>query len=263
MGHERLGFVPKTKHWYNLMDKITNFSIDKDTSFEIASQVLKNVRLQYERLEKDGSIISSFKFLVILSYAAKFKDPHQYLLKEGISLKDDISPLSLSKEINKWVGHNVDSMEYRTFSKSALIETIVEWYQKNESPQIDLFKKSKDPYSVWRKASDGSGFCELSRSYFAKFTGKYLKYFLDRIASSKISNLSQREKLESKINNNINVISEHAFETSKITQSFAAGWYNKYASEELPNENQIKKFIYKAFDKIKSELLIEEKKRDK
>ena len=49
-------------------------------------------------------------------------------------------------------------------------------------------------------------------------------------------------------------VSRHAFETSRITQSYAAGWFQKHAKEGMPSEGQIQKFLSFALHKIREEL---------
>ncbi len=57
----------------------------------------------------------------------------------------------------------------------------------------------------------------------------------------------------------IDVTSRHAFETARITQSFAAGWFNKYANKTLPADEDINNFLRIAFGKLREELWREEK----
>ena len=85
-----------------------------------------------------------------------------------------------------------------------------------------------------------------------------MKYFLEREASAVITNISERKKFNEELEKHINQISKHAFETSKITQSFAAGWFNKNVKESYPEEKEIKGFLSYALGKMKGELLQEE-----
>ena len=48
-------------------------------------------------------------------------------------------------------------------------------------------------------------------------------------------------------------IADHAFEISKLTESFAAGWYNKNVSDSLPSEKQIEGFLKISFGKLREE----------
>jgi len=160
----------------------------------------------------------------------------------------------------KYKNDEVVSHEYQTFARQAAIDAINNWYKKNIERGQTFFSEGIDNEAVFRKASNGSGFCELSRLYFSKLTERYLKYFLEREASTKITNVNERERFSKELEEQVNQISQHAFETAKITESFAAGWYNKNVKGDFPEENEIKHFLTTSFGKMKSELLREETK---
>ena len=121
-----------------------------------------------------------------------------------------------------------------------------------------LFNSELNAEAIFSRAARGDGFSEISRMYFSRITERYLKYFLDREASTKLTNIQDRKRFSDEITTYINAISKHAFETSKITQSYSAGWFNKYANENFPQKRQIRNFLSYAFGKMKSELLREE-----
>ena len=52
-------------------------------------------------------------------------------------------------------------------------------------------------------------------------------------------------------------ITEHAFEISKIMQSFAAGWFNKHALDTAPSEASVTDFLNISFGKVREELRLE------
>jgi hypothetical protein len=110
---------------------------------------------------------------------------------------------------------------------------------------------------VWKRASNGAGFCELSRLFFAKFTERYLNYFLEREASAALPTIEDRERFREQLRQHVDQISQHAFETAKITQSFAAGWYNRHARQGRPAHREVEQFLSRAFGKIREELLRE------
>jgi hypothetical protein len=85
-----------------------------------------------------------------------------------------------------------------------------------------------------------------------------LNYFLDRVTSATFKNIQQREQFHHEIHDHIDDISKHAFETAKITQSFAAGWFNKHTREKIPDSKEIEGFLSIAFGKLRDELRREE-----
>ena len=258
MGHERIGILPKTKRWDKVVGQISTFSSENNNVARIAQDTLKNVRGRFEGIEHDSGVQAAFQFLVFLSHSSKQDKPQDFFSSQGITLSENLSPIQVAKAINDWVSKNSESNEYASVAQGAAIDTISEWYQKNKINQAVLFPTENESQEIWRKTGDGSGFCELSRLYFSKFTERYLKYFLERAASAKSNSISDRNLFGKELEKHIKDISNHAFETAKITQSFAAGWFNKYAINDVPTKNKIQKFLAFAFGKMRAELLREE-----
>ncbi|MCW3111070.1 MAG: hypothetical protein JWQ09_5576 [Segetibacter sp.] len=258
MGHERVGTLPKTERWKNIVNSISNYTDADDTIIAIAAQTSKNVRRRFININQDGGVFAAFKFIILLAHCAKSKTAFEKLSEEGIDLPEDFNLYDLAYSIQEYVSKNSDSKEYSAFATQSIIETISEWSKSNETNQSNLFESNENSLELWQKASNGAGFCEISRLFFSKFTERYLKYFLEREAASKIDNLFDRTQFNKNLERHVDRISKHAFETSKITQSFAAGWFNKYAKEKLPTDKRINGFLSFAFQKINSELIREE-----
>ena len=66
--------------------------------------------------------------------------------------------------------------------------------------------------------------------------------------------IEQRELLEKQLREQVDKVSRHAFETTKIAQSFAAGWYNRHAKTRAPSEDEISGFLAIAFGKLREDL---------
>lgn len=261
MGHERIGILPRTKRWTSVVSSLASFSDSESNISEIAQKTLRNVQSRFEDIERDSGVQAAFQFLVLFSISAKQNNPSEFLNSHGIKLSDNITPLQIAKAVSEWVSKNSDSNEYASFAQSAAIDAIGEWYQQNQTFQKNLFAGDKNQFEVWRKSADGRGFCELSRLYFSKFTERYLKYFLERAASSSMNSIDARNRFNTELQEHLSEISKHAFETAKITQPFAAGWFNKNAKDSVPSARKIQGFLNIAFKKIKGELLREENSR--
>lgn len=254
MGHERLGLLPKTKRWTELVDLISSYSSESNVNVEdVARKTLGNVQQQIARLDADTGIKSTFYFLVYLSYAAKSPDPLAFLESIGITLSNKPSHLQIMRALDKWIAPHTDSQEYVALARQAAFDTICTWHQKNNATQLSLFETNEFS-QVWENASTGSGFCEVARIYFSKFTERYLNYFLEREASSVIPNVAERNHFKKNMSSYIEDVSLHAFEIAKITQSYAAGWFNKHAKDQCPSTRTIDDFLSYASKKIRSEI---------
>ena len=258
MGHKRLGFLPKSKAWRLIVDELGAFALGASEISAITQNTLRNVQGRFSNLSNDPSIHSAFEFLLHVSFAFQKKDPIKYLIENKILDREELSLLKLARAATNYKSNEVVSHEYQTFARQAAIDAINNWYKSNLETGRSLFNNDIDSAAIFNKASNGSGFCELSRLYFSKLTERYLKYFLEREASIKITNISERDRFSKEIERHVSQISQHAFETAKITESFAAGWYNKNVKDSFPEERKIKGFISHALGKMKSELLREE-----
>ena len=137
----------------------------------------------------------------------------------------------------------------------------MQWKQKAPPTQLPLSDDLEDSYAEWRNAGSGAGFSEISRLFFTRLLERDLRYFLDREASSAIPDLHGRSSFSRRLSDHVDLISQHAFETSKIAQSFSAGWFSKNALGRVPSRELVANYIQYAFKKLSDELSIEEGKR--
>lgn len=259
MGHERLGILPKTKPWVRIVDELTSSDLAEDKVKVIASQTLENVRDRLSKIEGDPGVIASFKFLVTLAVASQFENPLRFLADSNVEIGANASPYFVAKALHKYVESDTGSLEYAEIARSAAVDAVSIWHSQN-SQQLRIFDADRNSVEVWRGTSSGEGFCEISRLFFAKATERYLNYFLERALSSSVKTLDERESLRKNLSEHVNVASQHAFETAKITQSFAVGWFKKHAERRIPADTEIRSFLRIAFGKLREELRREETK---
>lgn len=255
MGHERISHLPNTKQWRNIVAQLTEFSPQNNNVALIATNTTKNVAQQIERMNQDKGILASFSYLLILLHASKQRDPHTFLQQKGITLSASFSLLELARSIKQFNLASSENTEYATMSSQALIDTVSIWTKKQQQQTSLFFGGDVDPFEPWRRAADAGGFSEISRIYFSNFLGRYLKYFLEREASASFSNLFDRSDFNKRLDSHLDDISRNAFETTKVTQQFAAGWYSKNASKQFPKHTEIQGFVGYALKKLKRNLV--------
>ena len=254
MGHIRTGVLPKTQRWRDIVQQIAGMHASETEVADIAQQTIQNVRSRFRDIMQDDGVLGAFQFLINLAIASREENPQAWLLNIGIELPDDPTLLSFGKAVSAYVEPKRDSFEYGEIAQQAAGDAIFEWHRENQPTMEVLFKSLEDPFEAWRKAGDGAGFCGLSRLFFAKFTQRYLEYFLEREAPAALGYISDRIEFEQQLEEHVDAISLHAFEAAKISQSFAAGWFNRYAKEGIPSEEEIKRFLSVALGKMRDEL---------
>jgi hypothetical protein len=245
MGHERVGVLPKTKRWRAIVAEMARVDVLPSDVPEIAKHTLEALGARYTNLAHDPSIATAFRFLVDMARSAAGQENAGHISQK--------SPLTVVAELGKHVYESQGSLETAEVTKRAAADAIVSWARQNATTQEELFADTA-PGNRWSGLETGAGFCELSRLFFSRLTERYLRYFLEREASAVMPNLGARGQFSRELQLHIAEVSKHAFETAKITESFAAGWYNKYATRDRPTDAQIRAFLSHAFSKLREDL---------
>ena len=257
MGHERVGALPRTRRWQDVVDGIADAaSVDGDVQ-EVANATLRNVRSRLRTIPGDAGMVAAFEFLVGLAVSASTGIDVRILNNVAVDLSTNPSPLRLANALAQHVAANRQSAEYAELARKAAVDAIVQWTER-QTQQLSFTGEHEQADQVWRRAGDGSGFCEVARLFFGKFVERYLNYFLSREASSRVGNTATRDLLATRLQEHVDGVSHHAFETARITQSFAAGWFNLHTREGMPATDEIAGFIAHSMGKLHEELLREE-----
>jgi hypothetical protein len=257
VGHERVGLLPKTERWRDLVERIASATGASDVA-DLAGRTTELLRGQLRNVQTDRGVQAAFYYLVLLGFAAR--DPQttrSELGRHGINVPESPTPLDFVRALRDWVGKHSDNGEYAELATRAAGEAICTWFEENRSGPRPLFERHENAFEIWHGVATGSGFCELARKFFARFTERHLNYYLEREASAAAPSLEARDALQRNLKDHVDRISRHAFETARITQSFAAGWFNKRRDEGRVSGEEIESFLRLAFGKIRDELLRE------
>jgi hypothetical protein len=254
MGHERVGLLPKTQKWRDIVADMASIGAAGVDVASIVRHTTDNIRDRLTDMERDQGLLAAFRFLIALTVASRAPSPTTALQRLGIIVPSDPSPLALARALQRCMPVDLPSLECAGIAQNAAMDAIAAWSARADGPDENLFGVDPLPFDVWRQASDGAGFCELSRTFFGKFTERYLNYFLEREASAVLPSLEHREQFARELSRHVEDVSRHAFETAKITQSFAAGWFNAHAREGVPSDASIRAFLRLALGKLREEL---------
>jgi hypothetical protein len=250
MGHERIGVLPKTKRWRAIVAEIAAADAPPSDVPEIARHTLNALGSRYVELASDAAVEAAFGFLVDMARTAAGK--------QAVADMASKSPLSFVADLGQRLGATNGSLETAEIVRRAAADAIATWGRDNATTQSEMFADSAHG-NPWRGLGTGAGFCELSRLFFSRLTERYLNYFLDREASAALPNLRAREQFRRQLQAHLGEVSKHSFETAKITQSFAAGWFNKNAATNQPTRAQIRRFLSYAFAKLREDLRREDR----
>ena len=248
MGHERIGFIPKTKQWQSIVAQLQAYDGDKSTVSKVAADTLDALRALYRSLAYDPAIIASVRFLATVCH---FSNSSEKLKEIDVEANGDITMYSLLQGANQYLSDESDSMEVGKLAKDSLMNAIISYQQVHETNQLSF--DGFDEKSVWSDIDSGAAFCEMTRSFVAEFTERNLNYFLERAAASEIQDYSRLISFNQNLKKQAEAITTHSQDISKLVQSFAAGWYNKNTGVQIPDDRKISGFLSVAFKKIKEE----------
>lgn len=253
MGHERVGILPRTKPWREIVAQISATAQGNVPVAILADMTLEHVRDRFARLKNDTATQRVFAGLVDIAVACQSSDDSR--LRTLVGGAESPTPLVLAR----WLQQQAEldrggAPEYGAIAATAAGGALAEWYENSRPAQVSLFGSLRSPFETWRVLATGSGFCEMSRLFFAKSTELYLNYFLQRAASEVAPDIRSRERFQENLSLHVAETSKHAFETAKITQSFAAGWFNKHARDSTPDSETIRGFVSFAFEKMREAL---------
>ena len=257
MGHERVGALPRTKRWRDVVGGIADAAAVDGDVHGLANATLENVRSRLLTLHGDAGFTASFQFLLGLALSASPMVDRASLGELAVDLESNPSPLKLASALGQYVEDNRQSSEYAELARKAAVDVISAWTEQ-QTRQLSFTGEHEQTSEVWRRASDGRGFCEVARLFFGKFVERYLNYFIGREASSHVPTTEDRERLAHRLADHVDGVSHHAFETARITQSFAAGWFNRHARDGMPTADEITGFLSHSVGKLHEELLREE-----
>jgi hypothetical protein len=123
MGHERVGFLPRSARWAQIIKRIANASERPDLEIaNIARETLKNVRDRYILIHKDTGVQAAFAFFVAI--ATRHLEKTESLAGIDIPLEEDPSPSRLSSFLSQWVENHLASTEYAEIAKRAGADAI-------------------------------------------------------------------------------------------------------------------------------------------
>ena len=92
MGHERVGFLPKTQRWQSIVNAIGTINYDsKEAVSDLANKTLYNVKSRFDNIYIDDGVKAAFAFLT--SLATYHLPKNRELTTPDINLKEPPSPV--------------------------------------------------------------------------------------------------------------------------------------------------------------------------
>jgi hypothetical protein len=257
MGHIRLGRLPRSKRWQQVVE-LLQLGADVET---IAAAAAVAAERDLKRATDDPAFVQTLWLLTQLPLAARGPAFAADLQALGLSVADRPGLMEVVAAFTDAVDRHSRGLPGRTdlgeMAQMAAVESIVALVGQSLP---SLF--SPTPEDVQREIgryASGDRFSVLAREFFARLTQRRLEYYLSRALGNHIGPDSrfgddvERSEFDAALN-------RHCREASRIVVEFAGGWYGKnvYQKDGL-QRSDVPGFAGHAFKKIGDEL---RKRRD-
>jgi hypothetical protein len=252
MGHVRLGTLPRSKRWRDVIGLLESDASLQDVA-EAAARASESDLSQASAHPLFQYVTSLLVKLPLAARAPGFEDGLERL---GIGRHNGASLAALLSGIDKAIerrafegGRSSDAGE---LARAALLESLSE-NLRGRLPT--LFEPT--PQEV-RKAlagfAGGDRFAQLARDFFARLTGRSLDWYLSRELANH-TGPGRRFDTDADRTAFQGALADHTYEASRIVEAYAGGWYGKTVwQKQSLSQDAINDFTRYAFKKMRSEL---------
>jgi len=252
MGHIRLGVLPKTKRWKEVIS-LLGFSDDPGL---IADKTAEAAEKGLELAKSDEGIVQTIFLLIKTIYAAKEKDFDAGLREIGISVSPDASLLDVVSGFDDSLDRQLRDQGKRTdlaeMARQSALDTLMELAG---SAAGNLFGVSKETTQAeLKKYSTTKEFGRVGQTFFGKFLNRFLDYHLSRELPNHIGQ-NQTFKNVQECDAFKHSLSLHCLQTARIVKEFSGCWPSAADYRgNLDLTNIRTRFLPVAIKKIRAEL---------
>lgn len=249
MGHNRLGRLPKTHRWrqvIRLLEEGADLSVLADKSFYAASKGLGLV-------PSDPSFLNTINAIVELAAAAREKDLSGALERVGVDRASQTSSFGLLAAVSQKLSDELS----RTAGRSDVGKIAQDSFLESLSRQVrsttgSLFQDSPEDVGKLTAPLRGNQFKSLMHEFYSAFTSRYLSYYLSRELPNHVGGGGRFADMSAHSEFN-RAFDLHCRQTVRIADEFTPGWVGKAQFEGRISRETVRDYAFVAFKKIRSE----------
>lgn len=255
MGHTRLGDLPRTRRWGEVVGLL---ACGAGTS-QVATATINAAERGLNLAAEDKALVETIWLLTQLPLAAKAKDLKgfvQALKNAGLKVSNSPGLMEIvgafSDAIDSRLSNNGGRTDLGEMAQMAAAETIAK--ELGSKTQSLFGTQPQDVQQALRGLATNKNFSEFSRQFFSRITNRCLEYFLSRAVThhvgegQRFATLAQQAEFS-------RALEQHCREASKIVEEFSGGWFSKTNWEKGGiSREDARGFAHIAMQKVVSEL---------
>ena len=261
MGHTRLGELPKTQKWLDLVRRIAGSPMSGGVLTAasyveaIAAQTLDASRVGLDNAKHDSGVIHAFYLLTQVTLASRRTNWEDALARYGIRLADDGTVFDLTTEIQAAIDRHVSESssggtDLSEMAQQAVGEALM---SLADSRTMSLFQGGDNEVrKAIRTLSTKRGFGELGQRFFGRFIARFLNFYLSRATAAALGGPRLLDLADvTEFNEALRI---HCDQSARIVRDFCGEWYSKTAYQQGINPENTSRFLAVAVRKLTKEL---------
>ena len=251
MGHVRLGTLPRTRNWIQVLDLIgggAGVPAVAAATMEAAQRGLSNAA-------QDPGLVYTVWLLTQVPLAARSPDFEGRLRKLGLDVPDAPNLMDVTGAFADAVDARLRRTGGRTdlgeMSQLAAAEALAALGTPATRGLFDTTQpNAKEALSAF---TTGKQFSTLAREFFARLMRKYLTYFLSRELSNYVGAGGRFASIDGHAEFD-KALDLHCRQASRIVEEFSGGWFSKGDFKGPITHERAGGFVHIALKKLRAEL---------
>ena len=252
MGHIRLGNLPRTRKWIQVLDLIGGGA----GTPEVAAATMDASQRGLTNAAKDPGLVHTFWLLTQVPLAARSENFVAGLRKLGLEVSNTPSLLEVVGAFTGAVDTHLRRSRGRTDLGEMAQMAASEALTALGRPQTEtLFgTTATDVQQAFKSFSTTKQFSSLAKEFFSRLGKKYLTYFLSRELSNYVSGNGRFTSIDKHAEFN-EALELHCRQASRIIEEFSGGWFSKTNFEGGITPEKAAGFVHVALKKLRAELV--------
>jgi len=253
MGHIRLGTLPKTQKWNQVVSLIT---AGADVA-RIAAASADAAEHALEPASQDEGLAHAFWLLAQIPLAARQPNFSERLRELGLNVSNSRPTLleivaAFTSAVDRYVHEQGKRSDLGEMAQLAASETLASLAGR-ELPSL-FGPTAEDVQQALAKLGTSDRFSIVARDFFSRLTSRSLGYFLSRELSKHVGPNKRFAAVGDHSDFNA-ALDLHCREASRIIKEFSGGWYGRTLQQERRiTKDEARKFAHVAFKKLRAEL---------
>lgn len=252
MGHTRLGSLPKTQRWRDVVELLAAPTSAGSPEFveELSSKIVEAAKGALEAAKQDDTLAYTVFLLAKIGQTATSAEWVENFSKLGISLPEKPTAfdvvVGLQERIDQFRWESRISTDIGEFAQKAAGEALTKALSKTSD---DLFKPSDVQLREnLKRLNTSAQFSELGHNFFSSFLSNFVNFYASKQIASLVSKTGNAPQSYQQL------LERHCYQSAKIVRAFSGEWLKKTEFQSEVSLSKVKGFTAFALEKLRSEL---------